>query len=98
MEFFDKLYEEFETTGVRFVGLSTEESRYDFGIVYTDMFFGKPLVICMQTGRSVLLGHEDTENEAFIKKSFRIESDEDTKHLSEYFKEIIPGPTLYTQY
>jgi hypothetical protein len=55
MEFFEKLYDEHENAKVRFIGFTTESTRYDFGIIYTNMFFGKPLVVCMQTGRSTLL-------------------------------------------
>jgi hypothetical protein len=51
MNLFEKLYDEYEKVKVRFVGFTTKDTRYDFGIVYTNMFFGKPLVICMQTGR-----------------------------------------------
>ncbi|MEH7522835.1 SAV0927 family protein, partial [Bacillus sp. JJ1503] len=50
MDLFEKLYDEHENVKVRFVGFTTELTRYDFGIVFTNLFFGKPLVVCMQTG------------------------------------------------
>lgn len=52
---FEKLYDEHENVHIRFLGFMTHENRYDFGVIYTNMFFGKPLVVCMQTGRATLL-------------------------------------------
>lgn len=50
---FEKLYDEHESVKVRFLGFMTHENRYDFGVIYTNMFFGKPLVVCMQTGEQL---------------------------------------------
>ena len=72
MDFFEKLYDEHEDVKVRFVGFTPEEARYDFGLVYTNMFFGKPLVICMQTGRSTLLDPLDLENIDYLQKTLKI--------------------------
>jgi len=52
---FDHLYDESESAKVDFFGYASERARYDFAIVFTNRFFGKPLVVCMQTGRSSLL-------------------------------------------
>jgi len=59
MSHYERLYDESEKVKVRFVGFVSDHGRYDFGIIYTKMFFGKPLVVCMQTGRSSLLSQED---------------------------------------
>jgi hypothetical protein len=37
MELFDKLYDEHENVKVRFIGFTTEHTRYDFGIIYTNI-------------------------------------------------------------
>lgn len=44
MELFEKLYDEHENVKVRFIGFTTEQTRYDFGIVYTNMFLESPLL------------------------------------------------------
>jgi len=72
MGLFEKLYDEHEKVQVRFIGFTTEETRYDFGIVYTNMFFGKPLIVCMQTGRSALLDPSDLDNIEYLQKAFHI--------------------------
>ena len=66
MSIFEKLYDEDENVKVRFVGFTTERTRYDFGIVYTNLFFGKPLVVCMQTGRSALLDPSDLADKEYL--------------------------------
>ncbi|MCG6171501.1 DUF3055 domain-containing protein, partial [Anoxybacillus sp. LAT_11] len=84
MNLFEKLYDEYEKAKVRFVGFTAKDTRYDFGIVYTNMFFGKPLVICMQTGRSTLLDPKDVENHEYLQQIFRIDTKEQAADLAEF--------------
>ncbi|WP_456275649.1 DUF3055 domain-containing protein [Bacillus sp. AK128] len=98
MNYFERLYDENEMAKVRFVGFTTDEVRYDFGLVYTNMFFGKPLVICMQTGRSALLDPQDIENIDTLQQTFRIRTYKEAEDLSEFFKETIPTTNFETQY
>jgi len=93
-----KLYDEQENVKVRFVGFTTENARYDFGIVYTNMFFGKPLVICVQTGRSALLDPNDVEDLDHLQNVFRIQDREQAEDLAAFFSEILPPAPLTTQY
>jgi hypothetical protein len=98
MNYFDRLYDESEMVKVRFVGFTTDDVRYDFGLVYTNMFFGKPLVICMQTGRSALLDSQDIQNIETLQQTFKIRSLKEAEDLAEFFKETIPSTTFETQY
>lgn len=48
---FEKLYDEHESVKVRFLGFMTHDTRYDFGIVYTNMFFeSHSLFVCKREG------------------------------------------------
>jgi hypothetical protein len=98
MDLFEKLYDENERVTVRFVGFTTESTRYDFGIMYTNMFFGKPLIICMQTGRSALLDSNDISDIDHLQHVFRIPNKEQAADLAEFFKESIPVIPFETQY
>lgn len=98
MDLFEKLYDEHENVNVRFIGFTTEHTRYDFGIVYTNMFFGKPLVICMQTGRSTLLDNKDIEDIDHLQSVFRIQTKEQAADLVEFFMETLPTIPFETQY
>jgi hypothetical protein len=91
MNLFEKLYDEHEKVKVRFVGFTTKDIRYDFGIVYTNMFFGKPLVICIQTGRSALLDPKDLENHEYLQRIFRIDTIEQAADLAEFFNDTLPS-------
>lgn len=95
---FDKFYDEHENVKVRFVGFSTDDVRYDFGIVYTNMFFGKPLVVCMQTGRSTLLDASDVKDLEYLQRAFRIGTEQEAMHLAEFFADTLPSPQLGAQY
>ncbi len=91
MDRFENLYDITETAQVRFFGMTTEKARYDFGIVYTSRFFGKPLVVCMQTGQSTLLSSEDTVNPGYLQKIFRLNDVEEAHELSVFFQEHLPA-------
>ncbi|UFJ41860.1 DUF3055 domain-containing protein [Brevibacillus humidisoli] len=90
MDRFDNLYDLSETANVRFMGFVSEMTRYDFGIVFTHRFYGKPLVICMQTGQSTLLSSEDVGNPSFLQKAFRLPCLEEAQQLSEYLQDHLP--------
>jgi hypothetical protein len=98
MEIFGKLYDESEKVQVRFVGFTTESTRFDFGIVYTNKFFGKPLVVCMQTGRSALLDPKDLEDTEYLKTAFKITDEQQAADLVEFFQEALPAIPFEPQY
>jgi hypothetical protein len=98
MEIFGKLYDEHEKVKVRFIGFATEDTRFDFGIVYTNMFFGKPLVVCMQTGRSALLDPKDLDDTDYMMTAFRITDQQQAEDLIEFFREELPSIPFETQY
>lgn len=98
MGIFEKLYDEHENSKVRFIGFTTESTRYDFGIIYTKMFFGKPLVVCMQTGRSTLLDPKDIEDIDYLQTIFRIPDQQQAEDLADFFRETLPSIPFITQY
>jgi hypothetical protein len=95
---FDRLYEESETSKVVFFGYASERARYDFAIVFTNGFFGKPLVVCMQTGRSSLLCADDTANIEYLQKIFAIVDAEEAKELALILQQRLPFLELNEQY
>lgn len=98
MNLFERLYDEQESVKAQFVGFTTEDGRYDFGIVYTNMFFGKPLVVCMQTGRSTLLCADDIDNVEHVMKVFQIQSLKEARNVSSFFKRRLPTLSFDAQY
>ena len=98
VELIENFYDHHENANVRFVGFTTNDVRYDFGIVYTSLFFGKPLVVCMQTGRSALMDAGDATDLEFIQHRFKIGEKGEAEDLSAFFREAIPFSTLEEQY
>ncbi len=98
MNLYDRLYDESERAKVRFIGFTTENARFDFGIVYTNMFFGKPLVICMQTNRSTLISYEDLDDIAYLQKTFRVSNEVEAEHLSVFLRYHLPTQQTQIQY
>ena len=98
MSIFEKLYDEDENVNVRFVGFTTEHTRYDFGIVYTNLFFGKPLVVCMQTGRSTLLDPSDLDDMEYLQIMFKMNDLKEAADLAEFFLETLPSMPYEPEY
>jgi Protein of unknown function (DUF3055) len=98
MSIFEKLYDEDENVKVRFVGFTTERTRYDFGIVYTNLFFGKPLVVCMQTGRSALLDSSDLADKEYLQIIFKMNDLQEAADLAEFFLETLPSMPYEPEY
>lgn len=98
MAHFDRLYDQAETAKVRFIGFISESARYDFGLVYTQQFYGKPLVICMQTGKSTLLCSDDVKNIDQLMKTFQISNREDAEQLSLFLEKYLPSVAQDAQY
>ncbi|PYI54467.1 DUF3055 domain-containing protein [Paenibacillus flagellatus] len=94
---FERLYDTAEQANIQFVGYATERTRYDFGIVYTNAFFGKPLVVCMQTNRSSLLDYHDLDNLTHLQKSFRLTPVE-AAEVSSFLRQLIPPLPAKDQY
>lgn len=79
------LYTVSETSRVRFTGIETETSRYDFGFVYTHQFMGKVLVVCMQTGQSALLDVHALKEPRQLYPMLGIAL-RDTSHVAEFLR------------
>ncbi|GAA4715266.1 DUF3055 domain-containing protein [Brevibacillus fulvus] len=94
MDRFDNLYDVTESAQVRFLGFISENARYDFGIVFTHRFYGKPLVVCMQTGQSTILNSQDSMDSQLLRKVFRLRNDEEAEELTCFFRENLPSLLL----
>lgn len=68
----ESLYDRTESSTVNFVGCVSEGRRFDFAILYTYQFFGKPLVICMQSGRSAPMCSEDLKDTEWLRSRFSV--------------------------
>ncbi len=72
----DLMYDETEVTTTRFVGFIGEYGRFDLAIVTTNRFFGKRLVISLQSGRSAILTADEAEDADYIAMAFQVSEQE----------------------
>lgn len=94
----DPLYDVVESSNVNFVGCVSEESRFDFAIIYTSHFFGKPLVVCMQTGRSSPLAADDLHDTELLRKKFRLPDLQAAEELGSLLRGRLPAVSLLEQF
>ncbi|WP_419882114.1 DUF3055 domain-containing protein [Peribacillus sp. B-H-3] len=82
------LYNDYLDTKTRFVSFMGDQSRMDLAIVVTDRFYGKKLVLDMQSSRFAIIGHDDLEEEGYLEHIFRL-SDEEAEELRNFLYEVI---------
>lgn len=94
----ESLYDTTETSNVNYVGYISEGSRFDFAIVYSNQFFGKPLVICMQTGRSAPLCADDLKDLELLRSRFFVSDDQAIDALRSMLGQRLPKMQPTDQY
>jgi len=81
------MYDETEAGTTRFVGFLSDDARFDLAITNTDHFFGKHIVICLQTNRSAIINQKDATNVDYVKEAFNLQSDVEAEQMSEFLSE-----------
>ncbi|MDQ0338170.1 hypothetical protein J2S00_000954 [Caldalkalibacillus uzonensis] len=82
------IYDETEETKTRYIGFFGEHKRYDLAVTQTDRFYGKMLVIDIQSGRSAIIGPDDLEEEGYLAHAFELTEDQ-AAELHELLSQII---------
>ncbi|MEK3798410.1 DUF3055 domain-containing protein [Peribacillus sp. FSL H8-0477] len=88
METFDFLYNDLVDTKTRFASFVGREIRYDLAIVMTDRFYGKKLILDMQSNRFAIIGPDDLDEEGYLEHAFQI-SAEEAEELHLFLTEIV---------
>jgi len=88
VEKFDILYNDLVDTKTRFASFVGMEIRYDLAIVMTDRFYGKKLILDMQSNRFAIIGPDDLEEEGYLEHAFQL-SAEEAEELHSFLLEII---------
>lgn len=86
---FDFLSDSTEATSTRFVTFVTPGlRRFDLAVMTTNRFYGKKLVVDLQSGRSGVLAADDLEEEGVIASVFRI-GEEEAAELSQFLALVL---------
>ncbi|WP_163098886.1 DUF3055 domain-containing protein [Peribacillus alkalitolerans] len=82
------LYNDLEQTKTRFVSFVGTNKRFDLAITSSSRFYGKQLVLDLQSNVFAIIGPDDLEEEGYIEYAFRM-SEEDANELISFLSEII---------
>lgn len=82
------LYNDLVDSKTRFVSFMGEQSRFDLAVIATDRFYGKKLVLDIQSNRFAIIGHDDLEEEGYLEHAFQI-SEEEAAELRAFLFEVV---------
>jgi Protein of unknown function (DUF3055) len=82
------LYDETENTRTRFVSFMGETNRFDLAITLTDRFYGKLLVLNLQSNRFAIIGPDDLEEPGYLEHVYGL-SDEEADELRRFLGTIV---------
>ena len=86
----DILYEEIETSNIKYLSFIGDKSfhRFDLAIIITARFYGKILVIDLQSNKNAIIGKDDLEEEGYLEHAFNL-SDVAATDLTEYLIQYV---------
>lgn len=82
------LYDDTVNTKTRFVSFLGERQRFDLAIIQTERFYGKYLVLDLQSNRFAIIGQDDLEEPGYLEHAYRL-SEEDANDLRSFLYECI---------
>lgn len=85
------LYDDVEDTKTRFVAFAGEKLRYDLAILQSTRFFGKVLVLDIQTNRFAIIGPDDVQEPGYLEAAYN-RTEAETVELREYLTELMVSP------
>jgi hypothetical protein len=82
------LYDDTVETKTRFVSFMGENQRFDLAIMQTDRFYGKYLVLDLQSNRFAIIGQDDLDEPGYLEYAYNL-SEEDASDLRSFLNEFI---------
>ncbi len=82
------LYDESVDTNIRYVSFMGNNQRFDLAIIQTDRFFGKQIVLDIQSNRFAIIGTDDLEEPGYVEYAFKL-TEEDATELRSFLSEVI---------
>ncbi|RAL27005.1 DUF3055 domain-containing protein [Thermoflavimicrobium daqui] len=82
------LYDDVENTRTRFVSFMGETNRFDLAIITTERFYGKLLVLNLQSSRFAIIGSDDLEEPGYLEHVYQL-SEEEAEELRHFLHTLI---------
>jgi len=82
------LYDDTVQAAVRFVSFVGERQRFDLALIKTDRFYGKSVVLDMQSNRFAILGRDDLEEPGYLERAYQLD-EQDANDLRAFLDECL---------
>lgn len=82
------LYDDIVDTKTRFISFMGENQRFDLAIVQSDRYYGKHLVLNIQSNRFAIIGSDDLKEPGYLEHAFQLNEDE-AQELRDFLFEIV---------
>lgn len=82
------LYDEEEDTRTRYVSFVDDTARFDLALITTERFFGKTLVLNLQSNRYAIIGQDDLEEPGYLEQVYGI-TPEDAERLKRFLVNVV---------
>jgi len=91
-------HESYEESRSRFVTIVTDNSQYDVVINYTSHFYGKALILLVQSHKFGIFDLHDIKDAVSFGEKIGIDNPEDAQVVSDYLEDVMPMIYTPTQY
>lgn len=88
MQDFHFLYDLVEDTNVRYVSFVSDNARFDLAIIRTDRFFGKTLVLDIQSSKFAIVGQDDLDEPGYLEYAFGL-TEAAAEELKDFLSHIV---------
>lgn len=81
------LYDDTEETKTRFISFMGSKQRFDLAVIQTGRFYGKNIVLDIQSHRFAIIGKDDLDEPGYLEHIYNLD-EEDAAELHHFLKQI----------
>lgn len=81
------LYDDTEETKTRFVSFMGTKQRFDLAIIPSGRFYGKNIVLDIQSNRFAIIGKDDLDEPGYLEHIYNLD-EEDADELHQFLKQV----------
>ncbi|MBE4907407.1 DUF3055 domain-containing protein [Bacillus luteolus] len=82
------LYDDTVETKTRFISFMGDTQRFDLAIIKSDRYYGKSLVLDIQSNRFAIIGTDDLDEPGYIEHAYNL-SEEEAEELKFFLYEVV---------
>lgn len=82
------LYDDTVETKTRFISFMGDTQRFDLAIIKSDRYYGKSLVLDIQSNRFAIIGTDDLDEPGYIEHAYNLSEDE-AEELKSFLYEVV---------